>query len=431
MDEIKALESNPYIAGLVSALRKARGGAQAIGQKVLPEGWGDVPADLLLPESGIKEWENIGYGNYPMHVPEMSNIPQFKSNRKAADVLDAVGMAPIGVATKAPAATAKAIFAPVALSRMKTADKATDLVKQIELAEKLRAKGASKQDIWNAAKLEEVNYGVHSSRDPLEGKWGREADVTTANTKFAPWFEATQNDKTDLANRLGFIETPEYQQLHMPREDKLPLSMALDSKGVEDLAEQYPELASINMQFQPGRNYFGQYNPSDFTAQIGGKTMFDSRKDYQPLLVALHELQHGVQHKTGMPSGGTPGPLSDRTRDLLPGVLNYLRQSGEDWNTRLADRLDKGMTTSDHKRYEDLIGEKQARAASDRAAASQSYRDITPPSMTQTGITEEGMHPYLWRLSEFGNNISFTGPNADQDQLDFLLHTLRRTNLVK
>ena len=76
VNKMQAIPQNESLAALAEALSKGRD----IGNKVqLPYDLGGV-GDLLvgkIPE----EIENWSYGNTPMQVPEMSNLPQFKKGR--------------------------------------------------------------------------------------------------------------------------------------------------------------------------------------------------------------------------------------------------------------------------------------------------------------------------------------------------------------
>jgi hypothetical protein len=98
--EIKPIQGNPLGMRLAQALRAMRGALDA-----RPPGWvgkgGDVLPPGTLPDDerlklgtalmgqSPEEAERIAQGDYPMRMPEMSNIPQFKTGRKqsTADLL--------------------------------------------------------------------------------------------------------------------------------------------------------------------------------------------------------------------------------------------------------------------------------------------------------------------------------------------------------
>ena len=105
VNKMQAIPQSESLAALAEALSKGRD----IGNKVqLPYDLGGV-GDLLVGKTP-EEIENWSYGNAPMQVPEMSNLPQFKKGRgesfgdaltTLAPVVKATEDLPVGMAIKA------------------------------------------------------------------------------------------------------------------------------------------------------------------------------------------------------------------------------------------------------------------------------------------------------------------------------------------
>jgi hypothetical protein len=94
MDEIKASPVvNPRMAALAKLLRAGRDiGNKATFSPSMPLVGGQGMGDLVLGKAP-EEVENWGYGNMPVRMPEMSNVPMVKTGRKDG-LADAIGMLP-------------------------------------------------------------------------------------------------------------------------------------------------------------------------------------------------------------------------------------------------------------------------------------------------------------------------------------------------
>lgn len=93
------LKATPVINNKALALSKLlRGGRDFANKAQIPD-WlpligGQGVGDMLVGKAP-EEVENWAYGNYPFHVPEMSNIPVMKTGRTQG-VFDAASMVPVG-----------------------------------------------------------------------------------------------------------------------------------------------------------------------------------------------------------------------------------------------------------------------------------------------------------------------------------------------
>ena len=94
MDEIKASPIvNPRMAAFAKLLRAGRDiGNKATFSPSIPLVGGRGMGDLVLGKVP-EEVENWGYGNMPVRMPEMSNVPMVKTGRKEG-LADAAGMLP-------------------------------------------------------------------------------------------------------------------------------------------------------------------------------------------------------------------------------------------------------------------------------------------------------------------------------------------------
>lgn len=95
VNKMQAIPQNESLAALAYALSKARD----IGDKVqLPYDLGGVGEFFIgkTPE----ELENWSYGNAPMQIPEMSNLPQFKQGRRESFGDAVTTLLPIAKGTK-------------------------------------------------------------------------------------------------------------------------------------------------------------------------------------------------------------------------------------------------------------------------------------------------------------------------------------------
>jgi len=79
--QMRALDQQPNLAKLAEMLQSTRGaGNQYSVPDWVPLLGGSGVGDMFLGKSP-EEIENWSYGNAPMQVPEMSNVPQFKKGR--------------------------------------------------------------------------------------------------------------------------------------------------------------------------------------------------------------------------------------------------------------------------------------------------------------------------------------------------------------
>lgn len=94
VNKMQAIPQNESLAALAYALSKGRDIANKIDLPIL----GGV-GDLLVGKTP-EEIENWSYGNAPMQIPEMSNLPQFKKGRGESFADAATTLLPIAKGTK-------------------------------------------------------------------------------------------------------------------------------------------------------------------------------------------------------------------------------------------------------------------------------------------------------------------------------------------
>jgi hypothetical protein len=325
---ISPTPANPYVKGIADVLRKAKK-LNVDTPSFTPFGIGEKVIDFMLPESGINEIEDWAYGNYPVQVPEMTNVPQFKRNKegsRAGAVLDAAGLLPVGTALKGGGAAASqaGLLIPVLRGRRaaKSAGLQSDLERAVLAAEDLKSKGATRRDIWNDVKLAEVDRLDQNPRGPFEAKWLHEMSREPGAPLFSPYASMATNDKIDwltknypqlLKSNAGeeaesMVENTLLNQMLIPGEYKL--DEALDHPAFE----QYPLLAEGKLRFmtdvldkdpriamRPGGSFYRDLDLVDVNQGTGLQGPYS---EFNPTQVIQHELQHAVQAKMGMPRGG-------------------------------------------------------------------------------------------------------------------------------
>ena len=119
----------------------------------------------------------------------------------------------------------------------------------------------------------------------------------------------------------------------------------------------------------------------------GGTLARPDEVDMFPASILEHELQHAVQNRYDLPGGGSPeapqGTL-DELVDRAPDAANYILQNtGHPYAQDLANQL-RSYSKKPFDNYQNLIGERQSRLASERL--------FMPPHMRQKFAPE--IEPY-------------------------------------
>lgn len=157
-----------------------------------------------------------------------------------------------------------------------------------------------------------------------------------------------------------------------------PLGGVIDHKA---LYQAYPDVGDIKTHFMPVDRMRG--SSGSYAAKHDRMTLTDTPKDQSS--IALHEIQHAIQHREGWNPGGSPSQFSDQVpyEDLISRVNKqqdaYLRakeSGGIDPSTGLSqsmigDHIDKMIKKindwkSPDEQYRLLAGEAEARATQAR-----------------------------------------------------------------
>jgi hypothetical protein len=319
--------------------------------------------------------------------------------------------------------------------------KQAQLEKAVELAEKLKKQGARATDIWHDAKLAEVPRFSRVERDPLAGKWSHEVARKPGEPLFSPYASMSENDKIDFLHKEfpALSNDPRAVINVMGNDMLLPgnyRGSPLVTKEGELLAsetgaairhpalDEYPALQEVDFRFMsdkgtpaPGGSYYPDMNAITINR---GSALEPSGTDFAPTSVAIHEMQHAVQQRMGMPTGGSPAGMNipveqeGRLRDLAA----ELRSIGRPETVAIADHLEPNLTLAPYKRYQNILGEQQARTAATRDRLSQGYRDTNIPT---ENLSMESLDPQVWKAATTVAPQNWSGPgNAAQQLIDML-----------
>lgn len=359
----------------------------------------DIPGLPLFGETyrslarGVENW---AYGDSP--IDTRANTPLV--NDRTADM---AGALPVGTALNASKAS---LLIPIIRGR--NADKLAEanLLKRAELADQIKAQGATRGDIWHDAQVSEVIRPTNRGRAFDNGKWLHELE--TPKDLFSPYASMAENDKIDLlarpenimfAERLrkapaGWPEARMYQNVF---DNVAPVPgtgyKVGDVVDWPELGAQYPEILDTNLDVMPkgGKpmkgGSRGSYYPSENRIVINPRTLVENPDSIgSPRGNLLHEVTHGIQEKFGMPGGGSEGFWDPQRQMYMMDVVNELRalqQTGarKDYEDAgiLIRQLYPQANRGSFAQYENLMGEAQARAASTRDLRSPSVRKVEEP----------------------------------------------------
>ena len=258
----KAQDQNENLGRLAEML----GSARDIGNEYKVPSWvplagGTGAGDLLMGRTP-EEIENWSYGNAPMQIPEMSNVPQFKRGR-AQSLADAL-------TTLAPGVKATEGL-PAGLSFIGPKSRNWDKV-AAELAAKKLDEGADPAEVW---------------REHLIGRMPDNTLFSEISDKDA---QAIPKDKWSWANA---------EDLRRGERITDPVSSFLSHPELHNAYHGMVDFGDNNrrllMNVSPERKggFFGD--------DIIGVGMVDDAIDKS---TAMHELQHAIQDKEGWGQGG-------------------------------------------------------------------------------------------------------------------------------
>lgn len=360
---VKAQDQNENLGKLAEML----GSARDVGNQYTVPSWvplaGGVGAGDLLMGKTPEEIENWSYGNAPMQIPEMSNVPQFKRGR-AQSLADAL-------TTLAPGVKATEGL-PAGLSFIGPKSKNWDKV-AAELAAKKLDEGADPAEVWREHLIgrmpDKTLFSEISDKDALYHEHGKD------------FYDSTINKKSQLLKHGR--DTASY-----------PLNVQ-DMLAHPSFYENYPNLEATELKYLPETsNAIGGLSFADNgdpVLNIHGMLPNDEAKS-----TMLHELQHAIQRDEGWGQGGSPAEFelsdvdksywqniydksNDQQSELLQSLLEKKKAGEIDNNDirlqmeSLANRNGRSIAETMLRRdknpiesYKRLAGEAQARATQDR-----------------------------------------------------------------
>ena len=347
-NKMQAIPQNENLAALAEALSQGRD----IANKV------DIPylggvGDFLVGKTP-EEIENWSYGNAPMQIPEMSNLPQFKEGRGESFADAATTLLPMAKGTK---------DFPTGLSFIGPKSKGWDKV-AAELAAKKLDEGVDPAQVWQEHLI---------GRLPSGHLFSEISDKEAIPIPQKDWGWANQQEKKwgSPFSSSGISDYLSHPELH----DQY--------SGMMDFGDSDRKLL---MNVSPHRQ--GGSFDNDFMIEVGmdGDTINKS--------IALHELQHAIQQREGWPQGGSPNDISayyaqkviqPNINDLNKKIEEKTEQrwllNGDEYKASVLEHKDLVNQRSQlldelnnlnenlaprHKLYKRLTGEAQARATQDR-----------------------------------------------------------------
>jgi hypothetical protein len=261
----RAIPQQPSLAKLAELLQNAKSsGNQYSVPDWVPLLGGSGAGDMLLGNAP-EEIENWSYGDAPMQIPEMSNVPQFKRGR-AQSLADALTTLAPGVKVTEGLPAGLSFIGPKSRNWDKVA---------AELAAKKLDEGADPAEVW---------------REHLIGRMPDKTLFSEISDKDA---QAIPKDKWSWANS---------EDLRRGERIMDPVSAFLSHPELHNAYHGMIDFGDNNrrllMNVSPERKggFFGD--------DIIGVGMVDDAIDKS---TAMHELQHAIQDKEGWGQGGDLG----------------------------------------------------------------------------------------------------------------------------
>ena len=372
---VKAQDQNENLGKLAEML----GSARDVGNQYTVPSWvplaGGVGAGDLLMGKTPEEIENWSYGNAPMQIPEMSNVPQFKRGR-AQSLADAL-------TTLAPGVKATEGL-PAGLSFIGPKSKNWDKV-AAELAAKKLDEGADPAEVWrehligrmpDKTLFSEISDKEMSHVIPLN-KWvNRENGQFMAPNISTAWDEAASTLTPNAPVRIKRL----FEHDQLKNEYPYGFTKNYENQSIMDMP--------VFMQ-EKNSKYSGSLGDGDLT-------LHPSLLPKEARSTVLHELQHAIQNQEGWGKGGSPEEFqlsdfaksywqniydksNDQQSELLQSLLEKKKAGEIDNNDirlqmeSLANRNGRSIAETMLRRdknsiesYKRLAGEAQARATQDR-----------------------------------------------------------------
>jgi hypothetical protein len=357
VNKMQAIPQNENLAALAEALSKGRD----IGNKVELPYIGGI-GDLLVGKTP-EEIENWSYGNAPMQIPEMSNLPQFKKGRGESFADAATTLLPLAKGTK---------DFPAGLSFIGPNSKGWDKV-AAELAAKKLDEGVDPKQVWQEHMIGRMPSGHLFS------------EIDDSGAKF--------NLNNAPLDAYGAQEMPIY-----------------DALNHNNLQKEYPDLESLSALHFPSEQYRGaSFDPKDKVITFGHEAMNQGKS------VSLHELQHAIQNKEGWARGGAPEQMKEEALAMLRRDV----ASGEIASTEQAIEM---LPMAQYNAYRRLTGEAQARATQDRLDMDMAQRRESYP-LAGDKLSDISLKDLINKYKGDGPSMSASSDNLNADLLEKYLVT--------
>ena len=435
MDELSATPQAEWLQILADKLREG-GKKFAKASPIL----GTLATKLMgnAPE-GL---ESMSYGELPINTK--ANEPLW--NAHTADQLDALPFVGAGAFSKAlPLGMKGAMMIPIAHGVEANASKATDLARRARAAAEDLLKGAGAEDIWQTHKVAEVPIG---NREPLPIEHGRFMhEIRDKSAEFSPYALGNENDKIDALLKINpkILEStnPAHQEaVQNFLKSDLPLNLPGSTLGNvldhPELFESQPWMKDIA--FKGGEHIPGLHG--SYTAKLSRtqpgtialSTLTNLQDPYSlstPRGTTIHEIQHAVQDRYGMPGGGMSGrivdPMIGSNANTLAETILALRKNPEPTAVRLSAELERILNKKGgaHNMYRDLLGEQQARASQNRLLLPDKILDMSPPTHIYDNLTEGLDAAVMEPLFEMVGSGAFPRVRDPGARADALVRALR------
>lgn len=366
--------------------------------------------DRLLPgtgaDPGFKTFEEAG-----QYVPQNAS----KIAAKAASLALKGG------------AAAKALFLPVVASSK------PELIARANAASDMLRQGAGKEEIWKKHQLVQQERGWDPTPQWLSEHAPDSPEMIKREHLLSP--DAKKRIHEFYKNRgyvshknlsyyepalEDFLNTTQY-----PKPNKAIMGEHLlnhpafeeDWKLGRIPISIYPnKLSDKNLDRYGNATTLGFYNSAKTDKAPFGRIMLAggvlTRPDdvnMFPTSVLEHELQHAVQNRYDLPGGGTPeAPQStlDELVDRAPDAANYvLQNSGHQFAQDIANQL-RSYSKKPFDNYQNLIGERQSRLASERLFMPPHLRQKFAPELeyykgeSATPLSPELYHTLMTQIRE-------------------------------
>jgi hypothetical protein len=427
VNKMQAIPQNENLAALAEALSKGRD----VGNKVELPYIGGI-GDLLVGKTP-EEIDNWSYGNAPMQIPEMSNLPQFKKGRGESFADAVTTLLPLAKGTK---------DVPAGLSFIGPNSKGWDKV-AAELAAKKLDEGVDPEQVWQEhligrlpsghlfSEISDAPLTVRSKNfnDPY-GSYGIDSNKHTNFDEVQDLLDEGYPEKT-IHKMTGWARP-------QGREWMPPLDRPLEQKLIEH--DPLSELYDFHTLKTRGRLSEAPLSSGHFNSQKN-EIVIDADPDNKGMLqntrgarsVAAHELQHAIQNKEGWPIGGSPKDFSNATPEMYAEKETALKNEILSTNDpvqrkNLQSALNLLEATKDRYQgdpylaYQRLTGEAQARATQDRLDMDMAQRRESYP-LAGDKLSDISLKDLINKYEGDGPSMSASSDNLNADLLEKYLVT--------